>query len=441
MGSKPLDLMDATLTLGDRVTAARVVRLLTPDGAGTSDPRLDAATIARDLTRRGLRRGDRLAVVLPNGAEFIAAFVACLQLDVAFVPLNPALSEDELRRRWLAAGVSAVLSAGGVALSVETKARPSSDAHQLPAVVFFTSGSEGNAQPVAVSGRALMHVADTHHAALGYAPGDSIVGFLPWSHAFGFTLELLMALLYEGVLRTVPAADFPERFRESPGDFLFAVPRMVERLPDSTLRCLQGGIVGGAPVRGLVRQRLQATRLRVGYGQTECAPGVTLGEPGEWALDDFLGRPVGCEVALGRGPFEDVGEVLVRGPNLAMGYLDDERLVPVVSADGWRVTGDLAAAAGDGYLFQGRKDELFKLDNGRMVNPVPLELPFDGRILLIGEGREAVQPLARGETPDSFTLPVPHLEPKLMPEDFWDACTTVTGKVSRRRAQALFYRR
>jgi long-subunit acyl-CoA synthetase (AMP-forming) len=431
--------MDATSTLGDRLTVVRRVHLLSPDGVATTDPRLNAASIARDLTRRGLGPGDRLAVVLPNGPEFIAAFVACVQLDLAFVPLNPALSDDELGRRWRAAGVSAVLRAGG-ARRVEAAARPSSEANQVPAVVFFTSGSEGNAQPVAVSGRALTHVADTHHRALGYAPGDSIVGFLPWSHSFGFTLELLMALLYEGVLRTVPAAVFPEVVQASPGDFLFAVPRMVERLPDAMLRHLQGGIVGGAPVRGLLRQRLQNSRLRVGYGQTECAPGVSLGEAGEWGLDDFLGRPIGCEVALGRGPSEDVGEILVRGPNLAMGYVDDDRLVPVVSTDGWRMTGDLAAMAGDGYVFQGRKDELFKLDNGRMVNPVPLELPFEGRILLIGEGREAVQPLARGETPVSFTLPVPHLEPKLMPEAFWDACTTVTGKVSRRRAQVLFYR-
>jgi hypothetical protein len=47
--------------------------------------------------------------------------------------------------------------------------------------------------------------------------------------------------------------------------------------------------------------------------------------------------------------------------------------------------------------------------------------------------------LARGATPPSFSLPVPHLQPKLMPEAFWTACTTVTGKVSRRRAQRLFY--
>jgi hypothetical protein len=99
----------------------------------------------------------------------------------------------------------------------------------------------------------------------------------------------------------------------------------------------------------------------------------------------------------------------------------------------------LATRFGDGFVFRDRKDELFKLDNGRMVNPAPLELAYEGRILLIGEGRAAVQPLARGEMPHSFSLPVPHLPPRLMPEAFWTACTTVTGKVSRRRAQPLVY--
>jgi long-subunit acyl-CoA synthetase (AMP-forming) len=214
----------------------------------------------------------------------------------------------------------------------------------------------------------------------------------------------------------------------------------VERLAPAQLRQLQGGIIGGAPVRGDVRQRLQGTRLRVGYGQTECGPGVTLGEAGDWATDDYLGRPLGCDVALRPSPEASTGELFVQGENLALGYVQGKEVLPVVAVDGWRATGDLATRMGEGFVFQGRKDELFKLDNGRMVNPIPLELPYAGRILLVGEGQKAVQPLARDEVPAAFSLPVPHLPPRLMPEAFWTACTTLSGKVSRRRASALFYR-
>jgi long-subunit acyl-CoA synthetase (AMP-forming) len=430
--------MDSMATLRDRLAAVRKLRVSSAGRVSAADPRSRATSIGGDLARMGFGRGDRLAVVLHNGPEFLATFLACLQSEVTFVPIHPAVSDDELGSRCDAAGVTGIWNSEAGLHRVEFEHPSAPESSCVPAAIFFTSGSDGTGRPVAVSEQALMHVADTHHHVLGYAPGDTIVGFLPWSHAFGFTLELLMALLYEGVLLTAPAAAFPEVVQATPGDFLFTVPRMIERLPDSCLRRLQGGIVGGAPVRGTVRKRLQSTQLRVGYGQTECAPGVSLGEAGEWACDDFLGRPLGCEVTL-RPQGADVGELVLRGPNLAMGYVQKDRLVPVVSADGWRATGDLAAPSGDGFVFQGRKDELFKLNNGRMVNPVPLEVPFDGQILLIGEGREAVQPLARGATPPAFTLPVPHVQPRLMPEAFWNACTTVTGKISRRRAQTLFY--
>jgi long-subunit acyl-CoA synthetase (AMP-forming) len=431
--------MNSTLTLCDRLANMRELSVSSASGSRSSDPRSRATTIGRDLALMGLRRGDRLAVVLPNGPEFVATLIACLLQEMTFVPIHPDASDDEIAHRIGAGGVTALRNAGK-GLHRISPGRPSpSKSTPIPAVIFFTSGSAGNARPVAVSEQALMHVADTHHAALNYSPGDSVTGYLPWSHAFGFTLELLMALLYEGTLRSVPAAAFPEVFDASPGDCLFTVPRMVERLADRSLRNVQAGIVGGASVHGQIRRRLQMTRLRVGYGQTECAPGVSLGDAGEWEVDDFLGRRLGCEVTLCRGAGERVGELAVQGPNLAMGYVQGDELLPVVSADGWRATGDLATPSGDGFVFQGRKDELFKLDNGRMVNPVPLERPFDGRILLIGEGREAVQPLLRGEAPKAFTLPVPHFEPRLMPEDFWSACTTPTGKVSRRRAEHLFY--
>jgi long-subunit acyl-CoA synthetase (AMP-forming) len=397
--------------------------------------------MARELTQGGLGRGSRLAAVLPNGPEFVALFLACLQREITFVPLNPLTPSDERMRRCQAASVVGIWDEPHGLRRVGAEEDASPVPSRLPAVLLFTSGSEGDARPVALSETALLHVADTHHGVLGYGPGDVVMGFLPWSHAFGFTLELLMGLLHEGALWPVAAATFPQAFIDSGCDFLFAVPRMIERLAPAPLKRVQGGIVGGAPVRGEVRQHLQGTRLRVGYGQTECAPGVTLGEAGEWECDDFLGRPLGCEVVLRPAVGEATGELFLRGENLAMGYVSGEQFLPVVREDGWRATGDLATRSDDGFVFQGRKDELFKLDNGRMVNPVPLELPYAGRILLIGEGREAVQPLARDEMPPEFTLPVPHLPPKLMPEAFWAACTTVTGKVSRRRAQALFYQK
>jgi long-subunit acyl-CoA synthetase (AMP-forming) len=373
--------------------------------------------------------------VLPNGPEFAAAFIACVQHGLTFVPLNPGLTPSVLEERMRLASVTGVLTADGNLVRRRPSPEPGGTA---PAVILFTSGSSGDARAIALSEVGLLSVVDSHHAALAYPPGTRILGCLPWTHAFGFTLEFLMGLLKGAQLRSVPPASFVQTITEHPPEILFGVPRTVSTVPDAILSSLTGGIVGGAPVRGSLRVRLQRTRLRVGYGQTECSPGATLGSPGEWEHDDFLGRPLGCEVRLGP-PDEDGGrELLVRGTNTALGSLEGDTLKPVVDPDGWLATGDLALQTNSGFIFQGRLDERFKLDNGRMVNPAPLELPYEDRVLLIGAGQSMVQPLVRGDIPPGFSLPVPHRAPRPMPESFWAACTTPSGKISRRRAEQLF---
>jgi long-chain acyl-CoA synthetase len=266
-----------------------------------------------------------------------------------------------------------------------------------------------------------------------------VVGCLPWSHAFGFTLELLMGVLSGAELRSVLPEVFVDVLNESQPDMVFGVPRMVSAIPDRILSSLEGGVVGGSPIRGRLRERLERTRLRVGYGQTECSPGVTLGKAGEWQYDDFIGRPIGCDVRLGAEDEYGGNELQVRGTNVATGILQEGDLRPIAGPDGWLSTGDLVVPTKDGALrFSGRMDERFKLDNGRMVNPIPLEAPYGDQVLLIGAGQRMVQPLVRGEIPAGFDLPVPHNPPVSMPEGFWTSCTTPSGKVSRRRAEELF---
>jgi len=410
--------------------------VVTFEGRSAVDPRSLADRLVSRLRSQGFGPGETLAVVLPNGPEFAAAFLACMRCGLTFVPLNPGLTPSALQERMRLANAGGALTAEGNLVHL----RPRPEASGTPAaVILFTSGSSGDARAIALSEVGLLSVVDSHHAALGYPPGTRILGCLPWTHAFGFTLEFLMGFLKGAQLRSVPPASFLQTLTEHRPDVLFAVPRTVSTVPDAILSALAGGIVGGAPIRGTLRVRLQHTRLRVGYGQTECSPGATLGGPGEWELDDFLGRPLGCEVVLG-APDEDGGrELLIRGSNTALGSLDGDALKPVVRPDGWLATGDLALPTDTGaFIFQGRSDERFKLDNGRMVNPAPLELPYDDRVLLIGAGKSMVQPLVRGDIPPDFSLPVPHRAPRRMPESFWAACTTSSGKISRRRAEQLF---
>ncbi len=306
------------------------LEVLTSDGRATGDPRGLVNGLVLRLRAQGFGPGDTLAMALPNGPEFAAAFIACVQGGLTFVPLNPGLAPSDFEERMRLANVTGALTAEGNLVRRRPCPEPSATA---PAVILFTSGSAGEARAIALSEVGLLSVVDSHHAALGYTPGTRILGCLPWTHAFGFTLEFLMGLLEGAQLRSVPPASFVQTITEHPPEVLFGVPRTVSAVPDATLSSLAGGIVGGAPIRGSLRVRLERTRLRVGYGQTECSPGVTLGRPGEWEQDDFLGRPLGFEVMLGPPDEEGGRELLVRGSNTALGSLEGDTLKPVVGPD------------------------------------------------------------------------------------------------------------
>jgi long-subunit acyl-CoA synthetase (AMP-forming) len=149
------------------------------------------------------------------------------------------------------------------------------------------------------------------------------------------------------------------------------VPLLAQRLaatPDGThvLLRLTGGLVGGAPISEGLVPVLSASRLRVGYGQTEASPGIMVGNPGEFSAG-FLGRPLGCEVRI------DVDDVLAfRGSNASEG-LWMEGSLHRHAPDSWHRTGDLVAMRNGAFHFLGRIAGNFKLSNGRMVEAARLE--------------------------------------------------------------------
>jgi long-chain acyl-CoA synthetase len=90
-------------------------------------------------------------------------------------------------------------------------------------------------------------------------------------------------------------------------------------------------------------------------------------------------------------------EILVKGPNVMEGYLDDEEATAhVLDSDGWLHTGDLGEFTRDGLRIFGRKDGAFKLTTGEMVHPQRLEnilvneSPYIGTALAVGSGRDYV---------------------------------------------------
>jgi long-subunit acyl-CoA synthetase (AMP-forming) len=256
---------------------------------------------------------------------------------------------------------------------------PTPDARLL----LQTSGTAGPARWIALSDANMLAVLESHRP---LQPLDAAVllSVLPWHHAFGLVLELLPALLDGAELLREPSGGRdPDSVlalaASHPVTHLNAVPRTVRLLAEradgrALLERLAGGVVGGAPVGHALATALARTRLRVGYGQTEAAPGIALGEPGEWR-DGILGRPLGCEVRI-----DDDGVLAFRGPNACLGEWRDGALVRL-PPDRWVRTGDLARRETDESLtFEGRLAHGFKLANGRHAATAEIERAILARV-------------------------------------------------------------
>lgn len=409
--------VEATGTSGDRVCPA--ASLFT-----------GALALSERLAEAGVQPGDRIAGKLPNGVEFVQAMLACWRLEAVWCPINQSDADADVLLRDLEARIVFGIDASvqgtldGAPIHLRTGTADTSGA-----VRFWTSGTSGERKSVLLQQRHLVHQIEHHQSALSIEAEDLIVSFLPWSHAFGGVIELLTGIV-SGATILLPC---PNRFElarlqqalsEHPGAWLFTVPGVLEALLDQPgavddLVRLRGGIVGGAPISSALAATLTewGIPLRVGYGQTECSPGVTLGTPGQFDTA-LLGRPLGCEVNLAPD-----GEILVRGGN-----------VSTVPPGKWHATGDLGAWRPDGQLeFRGRKSHGWKKPNGRHYHPGADEEAIAAEtgvpvILLKGKGATIV-PVFLG-APSSVKNSRWHA-PVWLPNAIVDRCRTSNGKVCR----------
>lgn len=359
------------------------VALRTPDGAWTGDDLWRGARAwARALHARGLRPGDRIACALPGGPAFVMLLLAALAEGFTLAPLPPAADLDAA---GAALDARATIASGDPARIVARPARGAPAPHVR--LLLLTSGTTGAARWIALSDDNLRAVLESHAPQLAL-DGAVVLSVIPWHHAFGLVIQLLPALLARAALvREASDGRDPAAMLAAAAHgvtHLDAVPYTLQRLAAlpggrAALARLRGGVVGGAPVDAALAAVLAGTRLRVGYGQTEAAPGIALGAPGEWQAG-ILGRPIGCAVRI-----DADGVLAFRGPNACVGEWRDGALHPLPPGR-WVRTGDLVQRSDDGtLLFEGRLADSFKLANGRPVAAASIEAAIRARFPAVRE--------------------------------------------------------
>ena len=377
----------------------------------------NAERLARGLAGRGIRRGDRIALHMPNQPELAVAFYACFHLGTIAVPLNNRLKTAELTPllkrlqpalyvghaelyHQVAAIDSSILPlerrfvAGGT--REDTRAQPwrnllsdasasapgVSDIHS-PAVLLATSGTTGVPKFVVHTQATLAATADLwEHFGID---GDQIaIVACPMVHASGF-------FMFFGCVRFGAPMILLERFDPDAVldaielhrcswllglPFMFAAilesQRMRTRKVDSLRFCLTGGDVC-PPQLQQAFPLVFGVPLRSFWAATEAVGSLTHGlEPGpvssivpgaQIRLVDGAGVPV---------PLGEVGELLVRGRNVSVGYWTGPGVIEAPE-NGWYHSGDLMRQDEKGDLwFVSRKKDLI-VRGGSNISPVEVE--------------------------------------------------------------------
>ena len=348
-----------------------------------------SVAVASELAAHGVTPGDRVALVLPNGEAFVAAYFGALRLGAIVVPLNPLLSAREIDERVERAAPRVVIDS-----AVEgsgTAPDPAERADDDPAVLLFTSGTSGAPKAAILTNGGLRAAATNAGAALDLSPDDVVLGAAPFSHVLGQATGILSTFLAGAAIAVVPRFDAEETLRfmtATRTTILLGVPTMCITLCEAARHAdavppVRVAHVGGAPVPGEVARDFERTfggTVREGYGLTELSGIATTYLPGETRRLGSVGRPLGGTelriVSLDGEPLPagEIGEVQFRGPSVIPGYWHDEdETRAALSSDGWLSTGDLGHVDEDGYLYLvDRKKELI-IRGGYNVYPREVE--------------------------------------------------------------------
>jgi long-chain acyl-CoA synthetase len=360
-----------------------------------------ASRMAGALGRLGIGRGERVAIWLPNQPEWVFAYLGILKAgaiavslgasltgeEAAFIladsgaralvttapllPLLPLLARDRLPALEAALVVGEAVPGSLPLAELLAGASPATRAVALPphapAAIVYTSGTTGTPRGATLSHANIVSNvrAKRHH--LGIRPDDRLLLFLPLHHCFGQN-AVLNAALFAGATVVLHRRFEVEAVLESIGrdrvSMFFGVPAtyqlLVERATPGELHPVRFFFSAAAilPIATELRWRARFGRpVHQGYGLTETSPFASynhsrryrpgsVGTPIEGvemrvvAVDD--GRELGPGLA---------GEIVVRGPNVMLGYWGRPAETAQAVRDGWLHTGDVGRRDEDGYFY------------------------------------------------------------------------------------------
>ncbi len=373
---------------------------------------------AKGLVGAGVLPGDVVAISSLNRPAYAVALHAVMAAGATAALLNPMLTAAEARRLRELAHVKMTLDLDDLPVSDDGELPGTSP--DDPAVVLFSSGTTGFTKAVRHRHRALVANLEQQRQGWRIDHTDVLAANLPFFHVYGFALILNSGLLGGATIVTSPrcdAATYLHRLRAHAVTRAFLVPPLAAAIADETdtpqQPTLKLVLCGAAPldenVRRAAERNLHAP-IRQGYGLTEA------GGTHQTFDDDLDADPTsvgvlspGTEARIVRpGTTEDVdegepGELLVRGPQLMDGYVDDEESTRAAFVDGWLRTGDLVRVVNGRFHVIDRIKEMIKY-RGYQVAPAELEAVLCGHPRVRDAAVVGTPDRINGEVPKAFVV-------------------------------------
>ena len=389
---------------------------------------LDTQTskLAYALNRLGMVKGDRTLVLLPNSLEFVVAYYGILKAGGTVVPTNPLYKVRELNHHIIDSGaiaiitdkehypvVEAIRDRTTLQIVVITDIQGIKDTVSLPeilaqypptplnlnispkedvAAIEYTGGTTGFPKGVMLTHYNLVANAMQNAVWLGWSSKDTIIGLLPFYHSWGACTCMNSAIYCGGRVVVFPRFDtreLLEAIEKEKATLLYCAASLFTNLVSDPLitkydlSSLQYVKAGAMPIPSEIKRRwdkVTGVKMILGYGLSEASPEThncppnrvklgTIGIP----IFDTDARIVDQDTGTIELPTGEVGELVIRGPQVMKGYLNRPEDNKEVLRDGWLYTGDLAAMDEEGYFrIVDRKKETIKY-KGYTIAPTEIE--------------------------------------------------------------------
>ncbi len=415
---------------------------------------------ARFLEIAGVSVGDRVALIAPNSEEFVISVYAATKIGAVVVPLNNMLKANEYEfilndceakllitsKQYLkeVQGLPAVtkiektvwiddapvLDSDNIVfdeiLETHRHGEESRGLSKLDdmAIIFYTSGTTGHPKGAMMSYRNIFSNMIAGSERFNVVPKDRFILYLPMFHAFTFTVMLLIPFYNHSsfviIPKLLPFSNIIKQTLLKRVTIFLGVPDVYNALIKAKLPWyfmwfnnirvfISGASALSEDTLNRFTQKFKRARMLEGYGLSECSPVVSV-NPLEKQKPMSIGLPLRSyevkiiddemlEVPLGQ-----IGEIIVKGDNVMLGYLNNPAATEETIINGWLRTGDLGKVDSDGYIYIVDRMKDLIISKGINIYPRQIEeelMKFD----YIKQGA-----VIGVEDPNSGEVPVAYVE-------------------------------